>query len=328
MERLKSEALIYIYDKLNKGKTIYKEDVMNKYKISSRTFDRYISDIRSYFYNESKFKKIEYDRKKGEKGGYVLENQDKKCLNQKDILAITKVLLESRGFIDKEMNLVIDKLLMNCVAQDKTNIEAIINNELENYISPKHGGKLIDKLWELSDAIKQQWILEIYYHKIGKNGEVDENVSKRKLYPQAILFCEYYFYLIAFIEGKSYEYPAIYRVDRIEKYKILDSRFKIEYSKRFKDGEFKKLIQFMQTGELQKIRFKFTGYSIEAVLDRLPNAKIIEQREDGYIVETKMFGKGIKMWLLSQGDAVEVLNPDKFKEEIKEVIENMRKKYK
>ena len=38
---------------------------------------------------------------------------------------------------------------------------------------------------------------------------------------------------------------------------------------RFQDGEFRKLIQFMQTGEVENIKFRFTGSSIEAVLDRL-----------------------------------------------------------
>jgi len=55
----------------------------------------------------------------------------------------------------------------------------------------------------------------------------------------------------------------------------------------------------MQTGELERVKFRFTGRSIEAVLDRLPNAEIIKEKQGEYIVEAKLFGKGIKMWLLS-----------------------------
>lgn len=188
--------------------------------------------------------------------------------------------------------------------------------------------ELLDKLWEISTAIKEQKILDIEYHKIGMDGEIQEEVSKRTVYPQGLLFSEYYFYLIAFIEGKSYEYPAIYRVDRIKDLIIADRKYKVDYSKRFQDGEFRKLIQFMQSGELERIKFRFTGGSIEAVLDRLPNAKVVKEKQGQYIVDAKMFGKGIKMWLLSQGDFVEVLGSDEFRKEMIETVDRMREMYK
>lgn len=40
-----------------------------------------------------------------------------------------------------------------------------------------------------------------------------------------------------------------------------------------------------------------------------------------------MFGKGIKMWLLSQGSSVEVLSPKKLREEMISVIEKMGMQY-
>lgn len=84
----------------------------------------------------------------------------------------------------------------------------------------------------------------------------------------------------------------------------------------------------MQTGELERIKFKFTGGSIEAVLDRLPNAKVIKEKQGEYIVDARLFGEGIKMWLLSQGDSVEVIGSDKFREKMIKTIEKMRELYK
>jgi hypothetical protein len=61
----------------------------------------------------------------------------------------------------------------------------------------------------------------------------------------------------------------------------------------------------MYPGELRRVTFKFKGDSIEAVLDRLPTAEILEQLEDGtYTVTAEVYGKGIDMWLRSQGDFV------------------------
>lgn len=327
MERFKAEALLYIYNKLIEGKIVRKQEVLDKFGINERTFYRYIQDIKKFIGRpdgELIGEEVLSDRSKG---GYILKGKHERNFNEKEVLAIAKVLLESRGFVRTELKDMIDKLLESCISEDKDNIKRIIGNEMINYVPPQHNKELLDKLWQISNAIKEQKILSIGYFKVGTDGKLQEEVSKRSIYPLGLLFSEYYFYLIAFIEGKSYEYPAIYRVDRIKDLIATDKRYKVDYSKRFQDGEFRKLIQFMQTGELERVKFRFTGRSIEAVLDRLPNAKVIKEKQGEYIVEAKLFGKGIKMWLLSQGDSVEVIDSSKFREEMIEIIGRMRKLY-
>lgn len=44
----------------------------------------------------------------------------------------------------------------------------------------------------------------------------------------------------------------------------------------------------MYGGRLQKIKFWFHGDSVEAVLDRLPTARIIEQGEKGYLISADL----------------------------------------
>lgn len=327
MERFKAEALLYIYNKLIEGKIVRKQEVLDKFDINERTFYRYIQDIKKFIGRpdgELIGEEVLSDRSKG---GYILKGKHEINFNEKEVLAIAKVLLESRGFVRTELKDMIDKLLESCISEDKDNIKRIIGNEMINYVPPQHNKDLLDKLWQISNAIKEQKILSIGYFKMGTDGKLQEEVSKRSIYPLGLLFSEYYFYLIAFIEGKSYDYPAIYRVDRIKDLIATDRRYKVDYSKRFQDGEFRKLIQFMQTGELERVKFRFTGRSIEAVLDRLPNAKVIKEKQGEYIVEAKLFGKGIKMWLLSQGDSVEVIDSSKFREEMIETIGRMRKLY-
>ena len=327
MERFKGEVLLYIYNRLLEGKVVRKHEVIDKFNINERTFYRYIQDIKNFVENpegELIGEEVVTDK---EKGGYILRGKHEKNLNENEVLAISKVLLESRGFIKAELKDMLDKLLENCISEDKDNIDIIIRNELHHYKSPQHGKKLLDKLWQISNAIKEQKILSIGYFKIGTDGKLQEEVSKRNVCPQGLLFSEYYFYLIAFIEGKSYEYPAIYRVDRIKDLVITDEKYKVDYSKRFQDGKFRKSIQFMQTGKLERVKFRFTGRSIEAVEDRLPDATIVKKKQGEYTVEAELFGKGIKMWLLSQGESVEVIGSDKFREEMIETIEKMRRVY-
>ena len=52
------------------------------------------------------------------------------------------------------------------------------------------------------------------------------------------------------------------------------------------------------------------------VLDKLPTAKIIERKRNGYLLEAEVYGDGIKMFLLSQGAYVKVIAPEEFVIEI------------
>ena len=64
----------------------------------------------------------------------------------------------------------------------------------------------------------------------------------------------------------------------------------------------------MYGGKLQKIRFRYTGPSLEAVLDRLPTAKVLAEDNDGWDVEAEVFGSGVEMWMRSQGDYAKPAN--------------------
>ncbi|MCD7883438.1 MAG: WYL domain-containing protein [Lachnospiraceae bacterium] len=63
------------------------------------------------------------------------------------------------------------------------------------------------------------------------------------------------------------------------------------------------------------------------ILDRLPTAQILTEENQTYIIEAEVYGKGILMWLLSQGDAVEILKPQSLRDEMKQMLENMLRKY-
>jgi predicted DNA-binding transcriptional regulator YafY len=187
-------------------------------------------------------------------------------------------------------------------------VKDLISNEEYHYVEPRHGNRFLDKLWNIGQAIHDNRYIEIEYKRIK-----DKKIVRRKLEPVAIMFSEYYFYLTAFIDDEEVRkdfdvindsFPTIYRIDRIEKLKVLDERFHIPYSNRFEEGEFRKRIQFMYGGKLQRVKFKYSDNDIDAILDRLPTAKILNEDNGVYTISAEVFGKGIDMWLRSQGDAV------------------------
>jgi len=74
--------------------------------------------------------------------------------------------------------------------------------------------------------------------------------------------------------------------------------------KRFQEGEFRKRVQFMFSGELATVKFWCARVALEAVLDRLPTAQVVKEDKDGVTVTAEVYGEGVIMWLRSQGDNV------------------------
>ena len=315
-ENVKSDKIariLGIYTKLMNGGIVNKAEEARKYGVNERSIQRDIDDIREYFENETAdigfINSVIYDRSAK---GYRLEQLYKTRLSNSEILAVCKILLDSRAFTKKEMLLLLGKLVESCVPQ--TNQKAVmdlISNEEFHYVEPRHHTVFIDKLWTLGQAIRDSQYIEIDYMRTK-----DKKIVRRKLKPVAILFSEYYFYLTAFIDDKEVQenfdvlndaFPTIYRLDRIKKLKLLDKKFHIPYSSRFEEGEFRKRIQFMYGGKLQKVKFEYSGTDVDAVLDRLPTARIIKEEDGKYVIEAEVFGKGIEMWLRSQGDTVTLM---------------------
>lgn len=103
--------------------------------------------------------------------------------------------------------------------------------------------------------------------------------------------------------------------------------FSVSYANRFEEGVFRKRVQFMYAGELIHLKLKYTGKSVNAVLDRLPTAEIISESDGEWLIKVDVYGKGILTWLLSQGDLVEVLEPSELREQIREIVNKMQKEY-
>ena len=80
-------------------------------------------------------------------------------------------------------------------------------------------------------------------------------------------------------------------------------------------------------GRLVKLQFRYTGNSLASVLDRLPTAQVVSEDGEGWIVEAEVYGRGVLMWLMTQGSMVEVLRPDSARAEMKRLLSEMLAKY-
>lgn len=305
LSEAKSARMLTLYTRLMAGQVLGKHTLAAEYSISERSVQRDMESLRCFLTEQHLPQDVIYDRREQ---GYRLVNNVPKGLSNSEILAVCKILLESRSMLRSEMLPILDKLIDCCVPEEnKKAVSDLISNEKHHYIEPHHGKSILDNLWEIGQAVKKQQVLEITYERIK-----EPKLVQRRVHPVGIMFSEYYFYLTAFLEDKAdFEnpddlFPTIYRLDRVQSFKVLDEHFKISYSSRFEEGEFRKRVQFMYGGKLERVRFRYTGPSLESVLDRLPTAKVISQDAEGWLVEAEVFGKGIEMWLRSQGSNIQL----------------------
>lgn len=308
----KHSRILDFCTRLLEGHILYKQQEAERYAVTPRSIQRDINDLRIFFAErmarDGSSCELIYDRACG---GYLLRTDGAKCFTGGEALAVCKVLLECRGFRSDELMPMLEKIISLCVPKTQAvQVRALLRNEQYCYIQPRHGERLVERLWQLGQAVTQQRVIRIEYQKLK-----GQTTVQRILQPVGIMFSEFYFYLTAFIENidrasefteKDDLFPTIYRIDRIQSLEVTPRHFAVPYKNRFQEGEFRKRVQFMYGGTLRTITFTYHGTSLDTVLDRLPTAEVLCEQDGVYTIRAEVFGKGVDMWLRSQGDLVEV----------------------
>ena len=304
---IKSMRTLMIYARLSAGEMPSKAALAGEYGVTERSIQRDMETLRAFFVEQHLGQDIVFDRMAQ---GYRLVNTIPKGLSNSEILAVCKILLDSRSMRRDEMMPLLDKLIDCAVPEESRKaVVELVANEKYHYVEPHHGKPILHGLWEIGQAVQKRLVMEIEYTRLKGTETV-----KRQIEPVGLIFSEYYFYLAAYIRdidrGECFEnpedrFPTIYRIDRIQSYKVTSEHFHVPYRDRFEEGQFRERVQFMYGGRLRTVRFKYTGPSLEAVLDRLPTAKVMEEQPNGWLVEAEVFGKGIEMWMRSQGGYIE-----------------------
>lgn len=161
----KINRILAIYTKLINGHIVNKAEEAVNYHVNERTIQRDIDDIRNFFESEVEnsgvINNVVYNRSQK---GYQLESIYKMKLTNSEVLAICKILLDSRAFTKEEMTGVLDKLLACCVPESNQKVvRDLILNEVFHYVEPQHKNKFIDTMWEIGMAIKGHQYIDIEY---------------------------------------------------------------------------------------------------------------------------------------------------------------------
>ena len=216
----KSTRILDLYQMFLAGKVVNKQEVANQFGVNARSIQRDIDAIRDFLSEKSAqqgiMQTIKYDAKEK---GYKLISEEVCQLSEGEMLAICKILIESRAFTKDEVSSLLNRILtLSVSSKEKGQIEWYISNEIHNYFNPAHASVNTEYFWMIAQAIREQRVLEISYGRVKGNETV-----YRKVQPVGILFSEYYFYLMGVIPDKRDDFdkkddpfPTIYRVDRIK----------------------------------------------------------------------------------------------------------------
>jgi predicted DNA-binding transcriptional regulator YafY len=244
-------------------------------------------------------------------------------LSSKELFALVEVMIGARAFSKDEVLELTGKLRRFTTPEDRQKLNELIRKEIYHYPEIKHDCDSVeDNLWQLVNCINEKREISIDYYRM------DRKWVTHRLRPASVMFTDYYFYLIAYLAEGLTDKPYYFRIDRIRQITVHRKKFATEDTPAFDEGLLRQRSLFMWPGSLQIIRFEFTGPSVQAVLDKIPTAKIIERLEERkYLIEAEVYGTGIKMWLLSQGPWVKVTAPESFVEEMKTTVMQMRSLY-
>ncbi len=215
----KATRLLTLYAWLKEGRSVKKSEAAAYFRVAERSIQRDLDELRSFFADQSPPGDIEYDPRTK---GYSLTLRNANCLNNSEILAVCKILLESRSMIKEELEPILKKLVACCVpSESRKAVTHMIANESRHMIEPHHGRPVLPLLWELSSAVQEQKVTEIEYERLK-----EPRLIKRVVEPVGIMFSEYFFYLTAFLrnvdrdkefQNKDDLFPTIYRIDGSEK---------------------------------------------------------------------------------------------------------------
>lgn len=320
MENTKQARILEIFFRGLRGEDLSVQHLADEYGVSTKSITRSINDLKAFLADHRELvgnTELEYSY--ADKC-YRLRMDE--FLTHQELFAVVEVLLGARSFSKLELLTVVEKLKRFTTTEDRARFTELIRKEVFLYPEVQHDCQsVLDNLWRLVECIGAQREISVEYVRM------DRSCKTYRLRPVSVMFADHYFYLIAF-KDESVE-PRYFRVDRILDIVQHRKTFSTREVPEFNEGLLRQRSLFMWPGPLRTIRFEFSGPSVQAVLDKLPTARIIQQLRGGkYLIEAETYGDGIKMWLLSQGSWVKVVAPGEFVEEMHNEITKMLKIYK
>lgn len=289
--------IVYI---LMQKKKVTAKELADRFEVSTRTIYRDIEILSRA--------NIPIYATKGKDGGiglldeYVLNKTILSEEEQKQILFALQGMKKVTGQNEKD---ILGKL------------SALFNKEVNDWIRIEFSNWSKDNMQEkrfniIKSAILNKQLIEFNYY--NSNGEE----SKRTIEPLQIWFKDKSWYLISYCRNK--EDYRIFKISRIKEMKVLEEHFERELPK-----------------EKKKEKYNFKSISLELQIDKEMAYRVydefeneeIRKKEDGSFIVNVEYPENewVYSYILSFGEYIKVLLPERAKSIIKDKLEKTLKNY-
>lgn len=309
------KSLIRIIDilmRLLQGEKINSGDAAISYDVKKRTIYRDLQIIwENPIFNDNYH--LEFDEL--QKNRFVVKDEG---ISVNEILAIIQILIGVRALSKPELTEIIYHLRDLVSVKEQPKIDRLLKIE---YLPVKNNGNLLARIGEFTEFIKTQTEIEFTYQ---GSLRTSDNQRVRQGIPVSLYFADFYFYIVIFSDAKG---SRTYRLDRMISYKKITKSINILRSK-LKDGTTIRNYTYLLNGG-RKSYFKIQCWTYpQTALDRLPNSRIVRHEPDGsVIIEGYLYLQGLRLWILSEGTLVKVLEPASLVEDIKKELTAALKQY-
>lgn len=113
VETDKNSRLLYLYEMLVHGEGLQKKEAAARFGVNERSIQRDIDCLRNFFASQEPPQEILY---KAKEQRYELTSAAGSFLSCGELLAVCKILLDSRSMPKDEMEPILDKLLSRCAS--------------------------------------------------------------------------------------------------------------------------------------------------------------------------------------------------------------------
>ena len=220
------ERLLTIFLRLQSGAHLAKAQLADEFGVSEKTIQRDFSLLSGFLDTQPMVAaELAYDTRH-----HTRYLKGKSLFNKKDILVISKILLENRSLNKEENKSLLDSLLALISKDEQKEVSSIIASELLNYAPLSDTQNRIDKVWEWSEMIRKELVLDIDY-------QSPYNTEKRHtIFPVSLYHDTHYFYIVAY--NLLFDSYMTLKLDRILSWvESKKEKPSISYGRRFRDGE-------------------------------------------------------------------------------------------
>jgi predicted DNA-binding transcriptional regulator YafY len=288
-------------------------------QVDKKTIYRYINSL-----NKAN---IPVHTKKGRYGGFYIDEEfymKPSPLSEEELQALliaAQILTQENGFLqEKDLKSAIAKVKGLCV-DDNEELRYLNYNGDFKISEIGNSQNLGNKILKVNHAMNKGRSLNINYFSINKN-----NLSVRTIDPYNLIFREGAWHIIGYCHMKN-EVQA-FKLTRIESINITDKIYMTPRTFSLKEylsdnwGVFK--------GDKIRVSIRFSGELEELINNTKWHTTQEIKLEDNNFIKFTVYldeTEEIKKWIMGFGRRAEVIEPQELREEIKEEIQDMLKKY-